>query len=217
MAARWVGGASAFAGAALVAIARAHAVIEKTATPDEVVGYFRALGKTVLTFAGYSGTGYEDPAAMLAAAEGILREHDPKRTVVNIGATPEGIGAVYDVAKRMGFATTGIVSSQAKAHGATPSPHVDRVFYVEDETWGGRLEGTDQLSPTSTAMVESSSEIVAIGGGEIARDELVAARSAGKPVRFIPADTNHEKARAAARKKGERAPTDFRGAAATAF
>jgi hypothetical protein len=90
------------------------------------------------------------------------------------------------------------------------------VFYVEDATWGGLLNGT-RLSPTSEAMVENSDIIIGIGGGEIARDELMAARRLGKKVRFIPADMDHQKARESARKKGLPEPADFRGAAHTAF
>ena len=47
-------------------------------------------------------------------------------------------------------------------------------------------------------MVENSDIIVDIGGGEVARDELVAAKRLGKKVRFIPADMNHHKARESA-------------------
>ena len=54
---------------------------------------------------------------------------------------------------------------------------------------------TKRLSPTSTAMVESSDLMVAIGGGEVARDELTAAKKMGKQIRFIPADMNHQIAR----------------------
>jgi hypothetical protein len=96
------------------------------------------------------------------------------------------------------------------------SPYVDHVFYVEDATWGGLLKGR-RLSPTSEAIVENSDIIVGIGGGEIARDELIAARRLGKKVRFIPADMDHQKARESARKKGVPEPADFRGAAQAAF
>lgn len=154
---------------------------------------------------------------MLGEAERILAEFDPRKTIVNIGATPEGIGAVYELAKRKGFVTTGIVSTEAKKHNVALSPHVDHVFYVEDATWGGNLKGTDRLSPTSQAMVENSSIIVGIGGGEVARDELLAAKRSGKTVRFFPADMNHQKAQDVARRKGLPLPTDFRGAAYTAF
>jgi hypothetical protein len=66
-------------------------------------------------------------------------------------------------------------------------------------------------------MVENSDVLVAIGGGEVARDELNAGRRLGKKVQFIPADMNHEIARERARKRGEPAPTDFRGAAGAVF
>jgi len=184
--------------------------------PD-VRAFFEAQGKTVVTFLGYSAAEYEDRAAMIAHAEKILAELDPKTTIVNIGATQDGIGAVYDLAKARGFTTTGIVSSQAKEAKATVSPNVDHVFFVEDATWGGFLEGKSELAPTSAAMVDVSDRIVAIGGGDIARDELVAARRAGKDARFIPADLNHKIARDKAREKGQPDPTDFRGSAATAF
>jgi NADPH:quinone reductase-like Zn-dependent oxidoreductase len=154
---------------------------------------------------------------MIEQATRILDEFDPASTIVNIGATAAGIGAVYEVAKRKGFTTSGIVSTQAKESNAALSPCVDIVFFVRDATWGGLLPGTQVLSPTSTAMVESSDVVVAIGGGEIARDELIAARRAGKRVEFLPADMNHEIARETALTRGEPPPNDFRGAAATVF
>jgi hypothetical protein len=135
---------------------------------------------------------------------------------VNIGGTSEGIGAIYEVARRNGFVTAGIVSTQAQRYRVRLSPYVDYVFYVEDATWGGLLNGT-RLSPTSEAMVENSDIIIGLGGGEIARDELMAARRLGKKVRFIPADMDHQQARESARKKGLPEPADFRGAAHTAF
>ena len=154
---------------------------------------------------------------MLASADRVLSAFDAGSTIVNLGATPDGIGAVYELAKRKGFVTTGIVSVQAMKSNVALSPHVDYVFYVEDATWGGYLDGTDRLSPTSKAMVENSRIVVGIGGGEVARDELIEARRLGREVRYLPADMNHEKARDNARRKGIPLPTDFRGAAHLAF
>jgi len=73
------------------------------------------------------------------------------------------------------------------------------------------------LSPTSSAIVRNSDALVGIGGGEVARDELLAARRAGKPVTFIPADMNHKLAREKARLKGLPEPKEFGGAAAAAL
>ena len=189
----------------------------KDATIDEIRAFFKTQNKDVVTFVGYSGDEYENKAAMLEKAGRILGEFERSKAIVNIGATPEGIGAVYEIAKRRGFMTTGIVSTQAKEYSAVLSPCVDYVFYVEDETWGGFVKDDDRLSPTSTAMVENSAVLIGIGGGEVARDELLAAKRLGKKVRFIPADMNHQKAREEAKKKGLPVPTNFGGAAGEVF
>ncbi len=189
----------------------------REATAQEIRSFFTGKGMKVLTFLGYSAAEYENKAAMLDQATRILDEIDPGAMIVNIGATPEGIGAVYETAKRKGFLTTGIVSTQAKENNVKLSPCVDVVFYVRDATWGGFMPGTERLSPTSTAMVENSDVIIAIGGGEVSRDELIAAKRLGKKVQFIPADMNHEISRERARKRGQPAPTDFRGAAGVVF
>ena len=178
---------------------------------------FDAHGKTVLTFVGYSGAGYEHPSAMLALAERVLGDFEPATTLVAIGATPDGIGAVYELARRLGFETAGIVSTQARQTGAVLSAFVDRVWFVDDDRWGGLVPGTDRLSPTSQAAVDCSDVLVGIGGGEVARDELLAARRLGKSVKFFPADLDHQKARDQAQALGRPAPTDFRGAAHAAL
>lgn len=187
------------------------------ATPQEMVEFFAARRWRVVTFFGYSGAEYEHPAAMLKRAGRVLDRLDPKLAVVNIGATAQGIGAVYELAKRRGFTTTGIVSSQAKEQGVALSPCVDHVFYVQDAAWGGYLPGTTTLTPTSDAMVRVSHMLVAIGGGEVVRDELLAAGRMGKRSSFTPADMNHRLALDKAASKGQPAPTDFRGAAHAAL
>ena len=111
----------------------------------------------------------------------------------------------------------GIVSGLARDEKAPLSPCVDYVFFVRDSTWGGYLPGRKKLAPTSAAMVSVSSEIVGIGGGEVSRDELLAARKMGKPVAFFPADMNHQMAREKAANKGQPEPSDFRGAADAVF
>lgn len=68
----------------------------REATPAEIRAYFQQQRKTVLTFVGYSAAEYEDKAAMLAQATAVLASLDPKTVIVNIGATPDGIGAVRD-------------------------------------------------------------------------------------------------------------------------
>lgn len=189
----------------------------REANAAEIRSFFAGQGKKVLTFLGYSAAGYEHREAMLDQATRILDGFKPEATIVNIGATPDGIGAVYEIAHRKGFMTTGIVSTQARDNEVALARCVDVVFYVSDATWGGFLPGGKQLSPTSAAMVENSDVLVAIGGGTVARDELIAARGLGRQVRFIPADMDHEIARDKALRKGQPVPTDFGGAAGAAF
>ena len=185
----------------------------REARPLAVKAHVLATGKGVLSFAGYSGAEYEDPKAMLSHAEGALAARRPADTLVNIGATAVGIGAVYELAKRMGFTTIGIVSTQARDQKAELSPCVDLVFYVPDAQWGGTLPGTDRLSPTSQAIVEVSEAYIAIGGGDVTRDEALALQRAGRPVTFIPADMNHRIASDKARNANRPKPTDFQGSA----
>jgi len=205
-------------GCALLAVAPASAQVcanapqQQEASAQQIQDFVRSQGKRVITFVGYSGAEYQDPAAMRAAAEQALSQHDPARTLVNIGGTAVGIGEVYELAKRRGFGTMGIVSTLARDSGDALSPCVDWVFFVRDDSWGGLLPGSTQLSPTSAAIVANSHEMVAIGGGEIARDELRGARRAGKLVSYFPADMSHRIAIDKAAAKGQSAPTDFRGA-----
>ena len=182
---------------------------------DALAGFLARDGRKILTFVGYSNAGYEDEAALLRVAGSVLDRHNPAEVLVNIGVTPDGIGGVYSLAKERGFDTMGIVSSMALKYSA--SEFVDHAFYIEDQTWGGLLEGTTRLSPTSTRMVEHSDIMIGIGGGEVARDELLAAQKAGKKIFFHPADLNHLIAVESARQKGNPAPTDFAGAAAKVF
>lgn len=170
----------------------------------------------VLTFTGFSSTGYEDNEALCEAIHEELDKFSPDDTLVCAGGTAEGIGAVYPVALKRGFRTAGIVSAQVRADGVKFSNECEVVFVVDDASWGGKQEN-GKLSPTSRAMVDACDVIVGIGGGAIARDELEEARAKGKDVRFHFAAMNHQLAREKALKAGKAPPTDFDGEAATLF
>ncbi len=185
----------------------------REASQPEIAAFVQGQRRSVLTFTGYSGAGYERPDALRERAAAILAGEQPAATLVNIGATAEGIGAVYEVAKRQGFTTIGIVSTQARDQQVPLSKCVDHVFFVKDATWGGRLADGAALSPTSAAIVGVSTAFVGIGGGDVTRDELLAARQAGKPVTFVAADMNHALAIEKAKKAGRPAPTQFQGSA----
>jgi hypothetical protein len=180
---------------------------------EALQAFLASEGKSVLSFVGYSDAGYEDPSAMLAMADHVLSAHDPAHTLVNIGATASGIGAVYGLARRRGFTTMGVVSSRARDEAVPWSPDVQHVFVVPDRHWGGRLPDGRGLTPTSECLVGCSTWMVGLGGGDAARDELLAARACGVDVRFVPADQHHATAQARARGRGEAEPEDFRGSA----
>jgi hypothetical protein len=183
----------------------------RRATASSIAEFVRGKQMEVLTFMGYSGSEYQSPAVLHQQVAKILEQHNPQKTFINSGGTAQGIGAVYAIAKQKGFTTMGIVSSLLQKERVALSRCVDVVFVVKDSSWGGKLPGSNQLSPTSLAIVANSASVVAIGGGDVARDEWLAARQAGKPVAFFPAEMNHMIAREKARQQGKPLPTDFRG------
>jgi len=185
-------------------------------TPDEAQSFFKRQGKTVLTLFGYS-SGYEDEAAMLQIVKEILSKYSPETTIVNIGGTRSGIGVAYPLAKSLGFTTTGIVSSEAIDFPDEISEAVDYVCFVADKQWGGKLPDSDELSPTSEAMVACSDILIGIGGNDISRDEMLAGKEQGKPVYFYPAEVDYDWAIRRAEYLGLPRPDSFRGTAHETF
>ena len=160
---------------------------------------------------------YERWHAKYTRVRETLSGYSPETTLVNIGATAGGIGAAYPLAKSLGFTTIGIVSTLALDDVGQISEAVDRICFIADNQWGGKLPGSNELSPTSEAMVACSDILVGIGGGEISRDEMLAGQEQGKPVYFYPAQVDHEWAIQNAEKSGSPKPESFWGAAHEAF
>ena len=105
------------------------------------------------------------------------------------------------------------VAGEHEALGRIAQPDPAREEDSRQQAFPGTRRNIDDESGYFTV----SDRLVAIGGGEISRDEFIAAMSLGKNTRFISADMNHALAREAASKKGLPAPTDFRGALAAAL
>lgn len=185
-------------------------------TPEQAVAFFKKQNKTVLTFYGYA-VDYQNAAEPRKTVREILLQHTPNTTLVNYGATRAGMGAVYEVARTMGFTTTGIVSTLALEFADEISPYVDHICFIGDTSWGGKLPDSQGLSPTSRAMIACSDILIAVGGGEISRDELLAAREQGKSIQYYPAEVNHDWILANARKKGQPPPDSFWGAVHEVF
>lgn len=76
------------------------------------------------------------------------------------GATACGIGAAYHTDRQAGFQTLGIMSSLALSNNDALSACVDKVFFIEDQSWGG-CNQDGLLSPTSKAIVTQSDEVLA--------------------------------------------------------
>lgn len=182
-----------------------------------VIAAFAGFGKSVVTLVGYSGSGYQRPDQLFHHVTGILDGLDPATALVNIGVTEDGIGHAYAWAKERGFATTGIVATAVLAFAPVLAADCDHVFVVEDSACGGYVDG--RISPVSEAMVSVSHQMIAIGGGDVVRDELLEMQKRGKPVRFIAADMNHLRALAKAWGKGLPAPkpADLQGSAHARF
>ncbi len=189
---------------------RGSTEIVHVADPNAAIDDIRRDGRRVVTFVGFSGAGYEEPASVRKLLAEVLADFDPREVIICSGATPDGIGVVYAIAKARGFATVGIVSAVAETNHAPLSDAVDTIYVIEDQDWGGRrCDGT--LAPTSAAMVGAADEIIAIGGGDIGRDEIEAAVAAHKPVRYVAADVDHAAAIERARRSGEASPHDSQG------
>jgi hypothetical protein len=162
--------------------------IQVVKSSAEVLDGYRNSGRKIVTFVGYSGKGYKNPAKMLQIAIRHMSMLDPDKYIVNIGVTPQGIGKIYSHAKAMGFQTMGIVSHLVKPY-LDDCKHVDSAFLVEDDTWGGYSKHGKGLNPTSKVIVESSDLIIGIGGGTIAKAELLTARKSGVKTYYYPVES----------------------------
>jgi hypothetical protein len=154
------------------------------------------LNKKVLLLMGYAELGYQDEAAMLKTVRTALSELDAEKFVVCSGATSQGIGKAYQVAKEMGFETIGIVSTLALSSAGSFSPFVDRIYIVNDNQWGGYIPGTQLAAPTTRAFLEVADVVLAIGGGNNTAALLSIATQQYPDIvlEYVAADMNHKKA-----------------------
>jgi hypothetical protein len=181
--------------------------------------FITSLGKHVIYFAGYGELGYEEKDTVRCVALEVLSQcatHDVlvhSGTLLRLGGH-DGIAEVYRVARELGIETSGVYPSVSMEFSDTHrvSPDCDHVFFVEDKTWGGCLNDSGELSPTLDLHLKVSDELIVIGGGKHAADELRAFFDCGKSVRYFPADMNHATTRQWARHAGLTI-TDFQGAA----
>jgi len=185
---------------------------------EAVVQAVRALGRTVVTFGGFGELGYDDEAQVLERCSAELERHDPGRTLVATGTLVTegfrtGIAMVYALAKARGFHTVGIHPSVALHHPKRHAiaPGVDRIFFVEDATWGG-ADDAGMPSNTLQVLLAVSDEFIVFGGGHHTAHELLAFLKAGKSVRFHDAPMHRATTDRWCHDSGARIG-DYRGAA----
>lgn len=183
---------------------------------DEAIAKGRAIeaqsGKRIITFMGFSAMGYQHPEVVDEVLISKLRSLDPKRHIINCGATKGGISRVYELAKKMGFETMGVVSTKALAYAGQFSPFVDHFIIVNDDRWGGR-DRDGKLSPVTQVFVDLSQEIFAVGGNGNTAVAIQAFEALGKHLTFIPAEMDHENARREALYRRTDPPSTYEGSA----
>lgn len=191
----------------------------KVESASSICRSLASLSRHVIYFAGYGELGYEQEGSVRSVALQVLSQWSTDKVLVHSGTLMrlgghDGIAEVYRVARELGIETSGIHPSISMDFADTHhvSPDCDHVFFVEDTTWGGFLDGSGELSPTLDLHLKVSDELVMIGGGKHAADELRAFLDFQKPVRYFPADMNHATTRQWAEQEGL-AITDLRGRA----
>lgn len=191
----------------------------KVEAASSIRRFIASLNKHVIYFAGYGELGYEEEGSVRSVALQVLSEWVTDKVLVHSGTLmrlggQDGIAEVYRVARELGIETTGIHPSISMEFADTHrvSPDCDHVFFVEDKTWGGFLDDCGQLSPTLDLHLKVSDELIVIGGGKHAADELRAFINCGKPARYYPADMNYATTLQWAKGAGLTI-ADFRGAA----
>lgn len=168
--------------------------------------------KQIVTFMGNSAMGYEHPDIVDEILIGKLRSLDTQKHVINSGSTKGGISRVYEFAKKMGFETMGVVSTQALTYAGQFSPYVDHHIIVNDKRWGG-LSADGRLTPVTEVFVKLSDEIFAVGGGMNTAVTIEAFEALGNKLTYRAAEVNHESARREALYKKQPPPTTYEGAA----
>ncbi|EAN4380549.1 hypothetical protein DRE45_21375 [Salmonella enterica subsp. enterica] len=148
--------------------------------------------KHVMVFSGFSALGYENIELLKKTIKLELKRainvYGEDLLCVVAGATSEGIGIVYDLAKEMKISTLGIVSEQAKGH---ESPNCDKVVYVPDpeKTWKVLdVTGNSYMVYVATQKdnISRTGEFIALGGGNVTLSELNEAKRLNLFVKVYP-------------------------------
>jgi hypothetical protein len=193
--------------------------MRKAVPADQIRRFFESRARHAIVFAGFGELGYQDPGVVDRVVREVLAPWRADEVIVVSGTLRrvdghDGIAEVYAIGRQLGFETAGIHPSIALdfAETHTISPFCDHVFFVGDDSWGGFSGGRRTPSPTLGVVLDVADELVVIGGGKHAADEIEAFLDRGKPVRYFAADMNHQATENWCRRSGARI-SDYRGAA----
>lgn len=144
--------------------------------------------KFVVVFGGFSGLGYEEKdrlkEQMKEDLQKYINEHGKDNLAVVCGATPEGVGIIYEVAKSLDLKTYGIVSTAALEYSDNPqSAFCDTVLFSKqlDGVWTVKNK-QDQSLMVDIATQGQGGLLHYYNGGEVALDEIKEAKQRGVPV-----------------------------------
>ncbi|MEH4929692.1 hypothetical protein [Enterobacter cloacae] len=167
-------------------------------------------GKYAIVLVGHSGNGYQGDRNALCEnirhnIEKIMENHHPLTltaddVIVIAGGTPEGIGAVYEVASDMNLGTLGIVASQGVEYRAPQCQKLITVQNKDQNDWTTRMpESGDEMVVAALRIakeVGKGGELLAYNGGPQAYIEALSAAKDGHIVTLIrdfkPVDTGRE-------------------------
>lgn len=170
----------------LINLSHKEIVRSRSLTAAEAIKHLQSVRKEIITFIGYS-TPYNDPQELECVLTDTLTTKNPGDTLVVAGATTVGIGAVYKIAKSLGFETLGVVSEIAKQRNVEISPDCDLTLYIKgSDRWGGYKDGTKCLTPTSQVLVNCSPVAIRCGGGDTSKAEASEMKRLGKTVIYYP-------------------------------
>jgi hypothetical protein len=136
--------------------------------------------KKTLVFGGFSGLGYAEPTKLEEAVKERIQTEITKYGVENVavvaGATSDGIGSIYKIAKDLGVTTYGIVSDAGKEYGSDAS--CDKTFFVPDpgNTWQVLSKSGESYM---VDVAKNNGVLVYYGGGDVAVAEIKEAKEKG--------------------------------------
>jgi hypothetical protein len=136
--------------------------------------------KKTLVFGGFSGLGYSDIEKLEEEArlkiEQEIEIHGKDNVAVVCGATSDGIGAIYKIAKDYNLPTYGIVSEAAKEYGS--DSFCDKTFFVPDpkNTWQVLSENGESYM---VDIAKKNGVLIYFGGGDVAVSEIKEANQKG--------------------------------------